>query len=178
MGLENRPLILRSNRFLGSALLERDLISNDDLEAANEKLLEAIQAGDLRNASLLNVLLLDLKTLDENVLLEYQLEHENVGAIDLEPFDLSDMAQQPLELDLCQATYTVPFDRVETVTLVATSYYLSKPAVDYWTQQLGGNILWYVSGVSSILSAISSLRDLKTASTLKQEAAADTPKAG
>jgi len=45
---ENRPLILRSNRFLGSALVERALITNESLEAANEKLLDIINIKSLK----------------------------------------------------------------------------------------------------------------------------------
>ncbi|MEM8548068.1 MAG: TRAP transporter TatT component family protein [Pseudomonadota bacterium] len=71
---EQRPLILRSNRFLGSALIERGLVTAEDLEVANEKLLETIQAGDIRGASLLNILIYEQKALDEALLLDSLVE--------------------------------------------------------------------------------------------------------
>lgn len=161
MSLENRPLILRSNRFLGSALLEREIISNEVLESANERLLEIIHSGDLRNASLLNVLMLDLKALDERVLIDHTLENEKIGAVDLENYDISNVITKELDVDVCHATYTIPFDEVEGIQMVATAYYLSRPAVAYWEDILGGRVLWYLSSVTSIVNAIERYKSAK-----------------
>lgn len=151
---ERRPLILRSNRFLGSALLERNLIKTEDLEAANEKLLEAVQSGNMRGANLLNILLFDLKTVDEAQLVDEITEDESVGLIDLSNYDMGKFREINADIDLCYATYTVPFDKVEDFTMVATGYYLSKPTIQYWEEALGGNIIWYVCSVASIAEAI------------------------
>ena len=47
---EYRPLLMRSNRLLGSALIEHNLVKFEDLEAANERLLEIATTGDLRHS--------------------------------------------------------------------------------------------------------------------------------
>ncbi len=151
---ERRPLILRSNRFLGSALLERQQIKQEDLEAANEKLLENVQNGDMRGANLLNILLYDLKVIDESALIDVVTENEDIGLIDLAHYDMVKFREINVDIELCYATYTVPFDRVEDFTMVATAYYLSKPTIQYWEDTIGGNIIWYVCSVASIAEAI------------------------
>ncbi|WP_309396822.1 hypothetical protein [Cerasicoccus maritimus] len=151
---ERRPLILRSNRFLGSALVERELIKTEDLEAANEKLLEAVQSGNMRGANLLNILLFDIKAIDESLLVEVITEDESLGLIDLTHYDMAKFREIDADIDLCYATYTVPFDRVEDFTMIATAYYLSKPTIQYWEEAIGGNIIWYVCSVASIAEAI------------------------
>ncbi|MGE9297271.1 MAG: hypothetical protein ACQKBV_13390 [Puniceicoccales bacterium] len=151
---ERRPLILRSNRFFGSALIERQLISTDDLEAANEKLLELVQSGEMRSANLLNLLLFDLKAIDENALIELVTDEQPVGMIDLAHYDMAKFRELRADIEICYATYTIPFDKVEDFTMVATAYYLSKPTVQYWEELLGGNVIWYVSSVASIVEAI------------------------
>jgi hypothetical protein len=160
---KTRPLILRSNRFLGSAMLERELISNDVLEAANERLLEIIQAGEATNASLLYVLLFDLKELNESSLIESVVETEKLGAIDLEGYNLTNVKDLDLDFNLCQATFTLPFDCLEGVWMVATSYYLSRPAVQHWEQFLEGPVVWYVSSVASIIAGMERLKALREA---------------
>ncbi len=152
--LEQRPLVLRSNRFLGAALLERGLVTNEDLEAANEKLLEIVQAGDLRGASLLNILIFELKALDEAKLIDSLVDQDDVSLIDLGNYDLGKFREMRLNTDLCWATFTLPFDRVEDFYMVATGYYLSEPAKQYWTEQLEGKILWYVASLTSISAAL------------------------
>jgi len=171
---ERRPLILRSNRFLGSALIERQLIASDDLEAANEKLLELVQAGDMRGANLLNILLFDLKAIDENTLIELVTEEQPVGMIDLSNYDLVKFREINADIEICYATYTVPFDKVEDFTMVATAYYLSKPTIAYWEEILGGNVIWYVSSVASIAEAIERAAQLSSG----QELAATEEKSG
>ena len=39
---EYRPLLMRANRLLGSALIEHNLVKFEDLEAANERLLGGV----------------------------------------------------------------------------------------------------------------------------------------
>ncbi|MGE9294649.1 MAG: hypothetical protein ACQKBW_13645 [Puniceicoccales bacterium] len=152
--IPNRPLVLRSNRFLGSALIERGLLKNEDLEAANERLLEAIQKGDARTANLLNILLYDLRNLEEADLIDSIMEDEGIGIIDLANYDLAFLKDSKVDIDLCWATYTVPFDQVEGFTMIATAYYLSKPAMTFWEEQFPGPVLWYVCSVGSIAESL------------------------
>jgi len=152
--ITNRPLVLRSNRFFGSALIDAGLIDNEALESANERLLEAVQQGDHRGANLLNILLYDLKVLDETALLDHLVESNPVGIIDLANYDISTIGQLDVNIELCWSTFTLPFDRVENLTMIASAYYLSKPAVNYWDEQFGGQTIWYITSVASIADAL------------------------
>lgn len=158
--VENRPLILRSNRFLGSALLERELITNEQLEAANEILLNSVQSGDLRSVNLLNILLFELKVLDEDLLIDRVIEEAKIGLVDLRNYDLSNFSDYKVSTDLCAATYTLPFDRVEDIYMVATAYYLSKPVIQFWEEQLPGKVIWYVASAATISEAIERVEQL------------------
>jgi len=157
-----RPLVLRSNRFFGSALTERGLLKPDELEAANERLLETIQTAELHQANLLNILLLDLKCLDESRLIESQIDEFDLGAIDLSSYNLQRAAELNSDIDLCRATYSLPFDRVEDFIMVASAFFLSKPAIQYWEEQLQGNVIWYVATVGSIAEALERLAALQS----------------
>ncbi len=174
---EYRPLILRSNRFLGSVLVERGLVSSEDLEAANEKLLELIQSGDIRGASLLNILIFDLKVLDEAAFLDSTVEIDEVKLIDLQNYDISRATEMSLDVDLCWATYTLPFDRVENFYMVATCYHHSTPAIQYWEEKLEGEIIWYTAGVNTISSALDRLTLMLEESAREKEGAKTPEKA-
>ncbi|MGE9293165.1 MAG: hypothetical protein ACQKBW_06100 [Puniceicoccales bacterium] len=152
--LEQRPLVLRSNRFLGAALLDRGLVTNEDLESANEKLLEIVQAGDLKGASLLNILIFELKALDEAALIDSLMDTDDVSLVDLTNYELSKFREMRINMDVCWATFTIPFDHVEDFYMVATGYYLSEPAKQYWIEQFDGKILWYVASINSIAEAL------------------------
>ncbi|MEM9226666.1 MAG: hypothetical protein AAGA45_01745 [Verrucomicrobiota bacterium] len=152
--LEHRPLILRSNRFLGSALVERGLVSSNDLEAANEKLLEVIQAGDIRGASLLNILTIELKVLDEAALIDSMVEMDEVSLVDLSTYDISKFKEMKVDIDLCWATFTFPFDRMENFAMLATSYYLSEPTKKFWLEHFNGDVIWYTTSILSIAKAL------------------------
>ena len=84
-----------------------------------------------------------------------------IGLIDLNNYDLGKVRQLNIDPDLCWATYTIPFDKVENFTFCATAYYLSRPAIQHWEQQLGGPVIWYVSSVTSISYGIERLQGLK-----------------
>ena len=152
---ENRPLILRSNRFFGSKLVEIQLISSENLEAANEKLLEIIQSGNLKTANLLNILIYELNLLNENELINRTLEEHSLGLIELSNYDLSVMQQMDLDPEICLVTYTLPFDMIDDYVKIATSFYLSKPARDYWEEKFKNfHIIWYISTINSIAETL------------------------
>ncbi len=150
--MENfRPLILRSNRFLGTALAERNLVSTEDLELANEKLLEALKNADYYNANLLQILLYDIKSFEEGVLVESVVEESGLGLVDLSNFQVGRFPDFNVEIGACRATATVPYDQVEDFVSLATAYYLSQPAMKYWAELFEGKtILWYISSTVSI----------------------------
>lgn len=157
---EHRALILRSNRFLGSSLVEKGLVSQNDLEAANEKFMTAIQSGELKNASILTSLVYDLKVLDEAKLIDFTVEEHSLGLVDLNQLELRSLRPLNVDISLCWATSTIPFDVVEGTYLVASCYYLSAPVVKYWKDQLEGNIIWYGTTITSMSGGLERLEDI------------------
>jgi hypothetical protein len=61
-----------------------------------------------------------------------------------------DEFRKSLDLGMCWATWTVPFDKEEDFYFVATAYYLSPAVRAHWTKQLGKNILWYATTLEVI----------------------------
>ncbi|MGK0176497.1 MAG: hypothetical protein ACJAUA_000641 [Zhongshania aliphaticivorans] len=150
---KNRALILRSNRFLVSSLLDKKLITNAQMEAANEKFIEAAQTTNTyKNTSILKILLHDLKALDEDRLLSHISEEYKIGLVDLKQIELQESSPIEMDLSLCWATLTVPFDQVDQTFMLATCYYMSSPTLKYWEELLGGKIIWYATSMISVTS--------------------------
>ena len=148
---KNRALILRSNRFLVSSLQDKGLITNAHMEAANGKFIEAAQSeSTYKNNSILKILLHDLKALDEDKVLRHIVEEHKIGLIDLKQTQLYKPSSIELDISLCWATLTVPFDQIDQTFMLATCYYMSSPALKYWEELLGGKIIWYATSIVSI----------------------------
>lgn len=160
---EHRALILRSNRFLGSALVERGLVSVDDLESANEKFMEAIQASELKRASILSTLLYDSKAIEEQKLLEHLVDEEGLGLVDLNHLELRSLRTYDVELSLCWATSTIPFDKIEDTYMVATCYWLSAPVIKHWEEILNGRVIWYGTSTNSMTRALERIEEIHEA---------------
>jgi len=158
-----RTLILRGNRFLGSALVDRRLLSTGDLEKANGTFMDAIQSSDLKRASILSSLLFDLKSLEESALLEYLVDEEKLGLVDLNHIDLESLRPMGIESDLCWATSTVPFDRIDNYFMIATCYYLSQPVVKHWEDLVDGKIIWYATTTASLTRALERIEEIHEA---------------
>jgi hypothetical protein len=141
---------MRANRLLGAALVEANLIKIEDLEAANERLLELLQSGAERQATLLGVLLFEKKVLSEDDLLHHLVDTDGIGLIDLRTYDVPEEFRKNVDLGACWATWTVPFDKEEDFHFVATAYYLSQAVRSYWEKQFGGNVLWYATTLEII----------------------------
>ena len=71
---EYRPLLMRANRLLGSALIENNLVKFEDLEAANERLLEIAAGGHVRQSSVLGILVYEKKVLREEDVLHHVVD--------------------------------------------------------------------------------------------------------
>ncbi|MDF3058338.1 MAG: hypothetical protein K0R17_2553 [Rariglobus sp.] len=140
---EHRSLLMRANRLLGAHLVEANLVKIDNLEAANERLLELISTGDYRKGSVLSILAFELQVVKEADVLQHVMDEHGVGLIDLRSYDVPDDLRLTLELGACWATWSMPFDREEDVYFVATAYYLSPAVRAYWEKQLGGPVVWY-----------------------------------
>jgi hypothetical protein len=142
MQTEYRPLLMRANRLLGSALIEHNLVKFEDLEAANERLLEVAATGQVRQSSVLSILVYEKKVLKEEDVLHHVVDDHGVGVVDLRGYDVPDEVKKDMDLDACWATWSVPFDREEDFHFVATAYYLSPAVRSYWEKKLGGQIIW------------------------------------
>ncbi len=91
-----RNLLLRSNRYLGAALVETDLVGIPELETATERLLEAAAAGQPRRCNVLGILAYDLKVLKEEDVLLHLVEEHAAGLVDLRDVELADDLKQTL----------------------------------------------------------------------------------
>ena len=57
----------------------------------------------------------------------------------------------------CWATWTVPFDKEEEFTFLASAYYLSPAVRAHWEKQLGGPILWFGTTLENIAEFLEKL---------------------
>jgi len=147
---EYRPLLMRANRLLGSALIEHNLVKFEDLEAANERLLEIAASGQVRQSSVLSILVYEKKVLREEDVLHHVVDDHGIGVVDLRSYDVPDDVRRDLDLDACWATWSVPFDREEDFHFVATAYYLSPAVRTHWEKKLGGQIIWQATTMDII----------------------------
>jgi hypothetical protein len=154
---ENRARLMRANRMLGAALVEQNLVKVEDLEKANEKLFEIISGGELRQSTLLGVLAFDLKVIQEDDILAHAAEHEGLGMIDLRSYEASDDLRKTVDLGMCWATWTVPFDREDDFYSVATAYYLSTAVRKHWEKVLDGPIIWYATTLEMVADYLEKL---------------------
>jgi hypothetical protein len=145
-----RPIVMRSNRLLGAALVERNLISVDQLNEATERFLQVLDTGGESDASLLSVLVHETKAISEEALLEYLIDELQLGLIDVRDIDFNDDVKLKLKPDVCRATWSVPFDQDEDINYIASAYCLSPAVRQYWEKQLGGQIIWYGCTMESL----------------------------
>jgi len=147
---EYRPLLMRANRLLGSALIEHNLVKFEDLEAANERLLEVAASGQVRQSSVLSILVYEKKAMREEDLLHHVVDDHGVGVVDLRGYEVPEEVKKEIDLDACWATWSVPFDREEDFHFVATAYYLSPAVRSHWEKKLGGQIIWQATTMDII----------------------------
>jgi hypothetical protein len=145
-----RPIIMRSNRLLGAALVERNLITVEQLNQATERFLQALDTEAETGVSLLGVLINETSALTEDILLEYLVDEIQLGLIDVRELDFNDDLKLHLQPGVCWATWTVPFDKDEDVHYVASAYYLSPAVRQHWEKLLGGPVIWFGATLESI----------------------------
>lgn len=150
MSAEVRPLLMRANRLLGAALVEHNLVTLEDLERANERLLEIVASGELRQSTLLGILTYELKVVAEDTILQHLLDNENLGLIDLRQLDIPEDVKARVDVPAGWATWSVPFDREGDTWLAATAYYLSPAARLHWEKTLGGAVVWFATSLEMI----------------------------
>jgi len=157
MSKEHRPLLMRANRLLGASLVEHNLVKIEDLETANEKLIELVSTNQPRQSTVLGILAYDMKVLKEDDVLHHVVEVDGVGLVDLRDYEVPDDSKKNLDVGACWATWTVPFDREEEFFFVATAYYLSPAVRLFWEKQLGGPILWFGTTLEAIADYLEKL---------------------
>jgi hypothetical protein len=141
---------MRANRLLGANLVEHNLVKIEDLELANEKLIDVVATEQPRQSTILGILAYDMKVIKEDEVLHHVVETEGVGLVDLRDYDVPEESRKHLDIGACWATWTVPFDREEDFTFMATAYYLSPAVRTYWEKQLNGPILWFGTTLEGI----------------------------
>ena len=97
MASEHRSLLMRSNRLLGANLVEANLVKIEDLERANERLLETMADGDPRRCTTLGILAYEMKVLREEDVLQHIVDNEGVGLVDLRHYDIADEVKKMLD---------------------------------------------------------------------------------
>ena len=138
-----RPIVMRANRLLGASLVDHNLVKLEDLEQANERLLEVIASEQTRQMTVLGILAYEMKVVKEEDVLQYLVDNEGLGLVDLRNYEIHDELRKTVDVGACWATWSVPFDREEDFTFVATAYYLSPAVRTYWEKQFGTTIVWY-----------------------------------
>lgn len=157
MSPENRSLLMRANRLFGAGLVEHNLVKIEDLEKANERLLEIIASNQPRQATVLGVLAYELKVIREEDILQHLVETEGLGLVDLRGYEPPDDTKKGLDIEACWATWSVPFDQEEDFTFVATAYYLSPAVRTYWEKRYEGPILWFGTTLDGIAEHLDKL---------------------
>jgi hypothetical protein len=150
MSTEHRSLLMNANRRLGAALVDHNLVKIEDLEKANDRLLEIVATNQPRQCTVLGVLAYEMKVVREEDVLSHLVESEGVGLVDLREYEVSEDLKKGMDRGAAWATWSVPFDQEEDFTFVATAYYLSPAVRNYWEKQFPGPVLWYGTTLESI----------------------------
>jgi hypothetical protein len=154
---------MRANRLMGAQLVEQNFVKISDLEAANEKLLERLSSGEARQSTVLGILAYELKVLREEDVLAQLAENESLGLVDLRYYEINDDVKKLIDPDPCWATWSVPFDREEDVTCIATAYWLSPAVRAYWEKQVTGPIMWFGTTLEAIAEYLEKIQSASPA---------------
>jgi hypothetical protein len=157
MSPESRSLLMRANRLLGANLVEANLVKIENLETANERLLELIALGDFRKSSVLAILAYELQVVQESDVLQHVMDEFGVGIVDLRSYDVPEEVRAKTDLNVSWATWTIPFDCEDGIYFVATAYYLSPAVRTYWEKLLGATVVWYCSSLELVAEYIEKL---------------------
>ena len=135
--------MMRANRALGINLVEMNLIKLEDLDTANERLLEITAGENVRQSTVLGILAYEMKVVKEDEVLHHLVEDHGVGLVDLRSYEGAEELKKKLDIGACWATWTVPFDLDEGFYFLATAYYMSPAVRTFWEKKLDAPILWY-----------------------------------
>lgn len=163
MERETSSLLLKSNRVLGTRLVEAGLTDVERMDEANDIFIQRARAKDLKRASLLRILIFDNQTLEEEKLLDYQLEQFPVGALLLENYQLDRVLLTQYPVELMRASWTVPVDFVNDRWFLATAYYMSDIVRNFWEERLEGRVAWYVTTLNQLETVLDELEAAEAA---------------
>jgi len=163
MERETSSLLLKSNRVLGTRLVEAGLTDVERMDEANDIFIQRARAKDLKRASLLRILIFDNQTLEEEKLLDYQLEQFPVGALLLENYQLDQVLLTQYPVELMRASWTVPVDFVNDRWFLATAYYMSDIVRNFWEERLEGRVAWYVTTLNQLETVLDELEAAEAA---------------
>ena len=158
MPVVNKSLVMRANRLLGAQLVENNLIKIEDLEKANERLLEVLGGNMPRQISVLGILAFEHKVVREEDVLAHVADVEHIGLVDLTHYEIDDDFRAKIDIDAGWATWSVVIDREEDVTFIASAYYLSPAVRKFWEETIAGPILWYGATMESIADLLESVQ--------------------
>lgn len=151
---------MRANRLLGAGLVEHNLVKIEDLEKANERLLEIVAQNQPRQTTVLGILAYEMKVLREEDVLQHLVETEGLGLVDLRPYDSPDEVKKTIVPGACWATWSIPFDKEEDFTFIASAYYLSPAVRAYWEKQVNGPILWFGTTLEAIADCLEKMSEI------------------
>lgn len=154
--LENyRPLFLKANRALGAALVEHKLVTPEQLDAANGKLLELMKQGEFKRASLLNLMLMMDNGPKESAIIQYQLDTHELGLINLTNYNLERSVEAHIDVAACWATRTLPYEKQEEFVFLATNFYLSEAVRKFWQDIYKDcQLVWSVASATNLAEAL------------------------
>ncbi len=168
-----QSLLIKSNRMFGARVVEYNIIDLEDLENANTHFLEKLRSGNLKEASILRILLYELKNLDETDLINFQIEKLGLGYCDLDNYNINEDILADINLEDCRSTWSLPIDCISGFWFISTAYYLSVAVKKYWEETLNGDIIWYVSDFPRLDAKLDALENQqkKSAETQTNQAA-------
>jgi hypothetical protein len=150
-----KPLFLKANRALGTALVEDKLVTAEHLDLANARLLDMLRQGEFKQASLLNILLANPDVLKEGVLVQYQIDAHELSLINFTSYNLERSVSPETDFAACWATRTLPYDVQEEFVFLATNFYLSEPVRAFWQDiYQGKQLVWSIAGVADLGDAL------------------------
>jgi len=144
-----RSIALKANRTLGSRLVELDLVPLEQLEKANETLLQELHAGE-PHISVLRILLFGQQALNETEYLNYQIKEFKLAALQPARYNITDAAFTTFNIDHYWATWTILFDKIDNIYFLCTTYYLSPFVREYWETLVDGAIIWYTAEFTEV----------------------------
>lgn len=164
-----QSLLIKANRMFGARLVENNIIDLEDLENANTHFLDKLRSGNLNEASILKLLVYELKSLNEDDLINYQIEKLGLGYCDLDNYKINEDIISTINIEDCRSTWSLPIDSIAGFWFVSSAYYLSIAVRKFWEESLNGDIIWYVSDFPRLNAKIESLENIKEHPAVEQE---------